>query len=137
MRARQSYGSPRLYAQLSDDGIAVDRLRVARLTRENGLKARQRTRFKRTTDSRNDQPIVRNLLDQDFTCDGPDHRNGMPISAHIRTKEGFLYLAIVVDFYSRWIVGWDIGERINKRRANPCFDEGDCAAQSGFRSYPP
>lgn len=112
-RARQSYGSPRIYAQLCEDGISVGRHRVARLMHENGLKARQRTRFKRTTDSRHDQPIAPNLLDQDFTCDGPDQKWGADIS-YIWTAEGWLYLAIVVDFYSRRIVGWDIGERMTK-----------------------
>jgi len=62
-----------------DDGIAVGRHRVARLMRENGLKARQRTRFKRITDSRHDQPIAPNLLEQDFTCDGTEQKWGADI----------------------------------------------------------
>jgi len=78
--SRQSYGSARIYAQLCDDGIAVGRHRVARLMRENDLKARQRTRFKRTTDSRHDQAIAPNLLEQDFTCDGMDQKWGADIS---------------------------------------------------------
>ncbi|RYC10516.1 IS3-like element IS1953 family transposase, partial [Brucella abortus] len=84
-----------------------------RLMRENGLKARQKTRFKRTTDSNHGEPVAPNLLDQDFTCDRPDQKWGVDIS-YIWTAEGWLYLAIVVDLYSRRIIGWEARDRMKK-----------------------
>jgi putative transposase len=81
--------------------------------RENSLKARQKTRFKRTTDSNHGEAVAPNLLDQDFTCDGPDQKWGVDIS-YIWTTEGWLYLAIVVDLYSRRIIGWEARDRMKK-----------------------
>ena len=111
--SRQTYGSPRMHAELREDGIRIGRHRVARLMRDNGLRARQRTRFRRTTDSNHGEPVAPNLLDQDFTCDGPDQKWGADIS-YIWTAEGWLYLAIVVDLYSRRIIGWDARDRMKK-----------------------
>jgi putative transposase len=111
--SRETYGSPRMHAELRDDGIQAGRHRVARLMRENSLKARQKTRFKPTTDSNHGEPVAPNLLDQDFSCDGPDQKWGADIS-YIWTAEGWLYLAIVVDLYSRRIVGWDARDRMKK-----------------------
>ncbi len=76
-----------------------DGIRVARLMRDNGLKALQKRRYKKTTDSSHGGPIAANLLDRDFGCDGPDQKWGADIS-YIWTAEGWLYLAIVLDLYS-------------------------------------
>lgn len=111
--SRETYGSPRMHVELNEEGIRAGRHRTARLMRENGLKARQKTRFKRTTDSNHGEPVAPNLLDQDFTCDGPDQKWGVDIS-YIWTAEGWLYLAIVVDLYSRRIIGWEARDRMKK-----------------------
>lgn len=71
-----TYGSPRMTRELRDDGLSVGRRRTARLMRENGLRARQKRRFKRTTDSHHAWPVAPNLLDQDFTAAGPDEKWG-------------------------------------------------------------
>lgn len=113
VHSRETYGSPRIHVELNEEGIRAGRHRTARLMRENGLKARQKTRFKRTTDSSHGEPVAPNLLDQDFTCDGPDQKWGVDIS-YIWTAEGWLYLAIVVDLYSRRIIGWQAQERMKK-----------------------
>lgn len=81
--------------------------------RENGLKARQKTRFKRTTDSNHGEPVAPKLLDQDVTWDGPDQKWGVDIS-YVWTAEGWLYLAIVVDLFSRRIIGWKARDRMKK-----------------------
>lgn len=81
--------------------------------RDNNLKARQRRRFRKTTDSDHGGPVAPNILDQDFSCDGPDEKWGVDIS-YIWTNEGWLYLAIVVDLYSRRIVGWAASNRMKK-----------------------
>ena len=81
--------------------------------RENGLKALQKRGYKKTTDSSHGGPVAANLLDQDFGCDGPDKKWGADIS-YIWTAEGWLYLAIVLDLYSRRIVGWATSDRLKK-----------------------
>jgi putative transposase len=111
--SNESYGSPRMHAELREDGVQAGRHRIARLMRDNGLKARQRRRFRKTTDSDHGGPVAPNILDQDFSCDGPDQKWGVDIS-YIWTNEGWLYLAIVVDLYSRRIVGWAVSDRMKK-----------------------
>ncbi len=111
--SRETYGSPRMHIELNEEGIRAGRHRTARLMRENGLKARQKTRFKRTTDSNHGEAVAPNLLDQDFTCDRPDQKWGVDIS-YIWTAEGWLYLAIVVDLYSHRIIGWEARDRMKK-----------------------
>jgi len=111
--SRETYGSPRMYVELNEEGIRAGRHRTARLMRENGLKARQKTRFKRTTDSNHGEPVAPYLLDQYFTCNAQDQKWGVDIS-YMWTAEGWLYLAIVVDLYSRRIIGWEARERMKK-----------------------
>jgi len=83
---------------------------------DNGLKALRKRRFKRTTDSHHQHSIAPNVLDQDFACDGPDQKWGADMS-YIWTGEGWLYLAIVLDLYSRKIVGWATSDRVKKELA--------------------
>lgn len=108
-----TYGSPRMTRELQDSGLAVGRRRTARLMRENGLKARQKRRFKRTTDSEHDWPIAPNLLDQDFSAERPDEKWGADIS-YIWTREGWLYLAVVIDLFGRRVVGWSTSDRLHR-----------------------
>ena len=75
-----TYGSPRMTRELQDAGLVVGRRRIARLMRDNGLRARQKRRFKRPTDSHHAWPVAPNLLDQDFTTTGPDKKWGADIS---------------------------------------------------------
>jgi putative transposase len=105
-----TYGSPRMCAELRDEGLGIGRHRTARLMRDNHLKANQKRRFKKTTDSDHGGPVAANLLDQDFACDGPDQKWGVDIS-YVWTAEGWLYLAIVLDFFSRRIVGRALATR--------------------------
>lgn len=81
--------------------------------RQNQLIARQKRRFKRTTDSEHAWPVAPNLIAQDFTADGPDRKWGADIS-YIWTAEGWLYLAIVLDLFSRRVVGWATSERLKR-----------------------
>jgi putative transposase len=111
--SHRTYGSPRMHAELCEARLAIGRHRIARLMRENGLRAIQKRRFKRTTDSDHGEPVAANLLNQDFACDGPDQKWGADIS-YIWTTEGWLYLAIVLDFYSRRIVGWTTSDRLKR-----------------------
>lgn len=85
------------------------------------MKARQKTRFKKTTDSDHGGPVASNVLDQDFTADGPDQKWGVMRDAcfqhdisYVWTAEGWLYLAIVLDLFSRRIVGWQLSDRMKR-----------------------
>jgi putative transposase len=111
--SNETYGSPRMHAELKELGLSIGRHRVARLMSENGLKARQKTRFKRTTDSDHGGPVASNVLDQDFTATAPDQKWGVDIS-YVWTAEGWLYLAIVLDLFSRRIVGWQLSDRMKR-----------------------
>ena len=111
--SNSTYGSPRMTRELRDIGLVVGRRRIARLMRDNGLQARQKRRFKRTTDSHHAWPVAPNLLDQDFTATGPDKKWGADIS-YVWTREGWLYLAVVIDLFARRVVGWATGDRLHR-----------------------
>ena len=111
--SNETYGSPRMHAELKESGLAIGLHRVARLMSENGLKARQKTRFKKTTDSDHGGLVAENVLDQDFTAEAPDQKWGVDIS-YVWTAEGWLYLAIVLDLFSRKIVGWHLSDRMKR-----------------------
>jgi len=111
--SNQSYGVRRIHADLQEKSLAVGRERTARLMRDNHLKPRRTKRFKRTTDSNHKHPIAENILEQDFSCRAPDQKWGVDIS-YIWTAEGWLYLAIVLDLFSRRIVGWAANKRMQK-----------------------
>ncbi len=114
--SNETYGSPRMTHELRDQGLKAGRRRVARLMRENGLRARQPRRFKRTTDSRHAFPVAPNLLDQDFSADHPDEKWGADIS-YVWTREGWLYLAVVIDLFARRVIGWAVSDRLHKELA--------------------
>ena len=110
----QTYGSPRIHIELREQGIRCGRKRVERLMCENGLKVPQK-RKKRvvTTDSDHDLPVAPNLLDRNFTAEKPNEKWVTDIllrpgsgQVYIRTDSGWLYLAVVMDLFSRCIVGW-------------------------------
>lgn len=100
-----NYGSRRLCAALKAQGLAVGRYRVRRLMKRQGLKARWKRKFVHTTDSRHDLPVAANLLDRRFNPSAPDQAWVADIT-YVRTERGWLYLAAVLDLYSRKIVGW-------------------------------
>ena len=102
--------------EVREQGLMAGRRRVARLMRENGLKARQPRRFRRTTDSQHAFPVAPNRLDQDFVAAGPNEKWGVDLS-YIWTREGWLYLAVVIDLYARRVVGWAAGDRLHKELA--------------------
>ena len=83
-----TYGSPRMTRELQDNGFAVGRRRTARLMRENDIKARQKRRFKRTTDSEHSWPVAPNIIDQDFAADRPNQKWGVDISYVWTRKDG-------------------------------------------------
>jgi transposase InsO family protein len=112
-QSRQTYGSPRITTQLRKDGGAHGRNRVARLMREQGLCGRQKRAYRvRTTDSRHAEPIAPNRLADAPKPTAPNQVWVADIT-YIRVPEGWLYLAAILDLYSRKIVGWAMSGRID------------------------
>ena len=103
--SRKTYGSPRIHAELAAQGLPVGRKRVARLMREESIWVRRRRRFKNTTDSSHLLPRAPNILDRQFNPKRPGEFLAGDITA-IPTREGWLYLAVVIDLFSRRVVGW-------------------------------
>ena len=112
----EACGARRMLVELRENGLTIGRHRVARLMSENGMKARQKTRFKKTTDSGHGGPVAPNILDQNFATDAPNEKWGVDIS-YVWTAEGWLYLAIVLDLFSRRIVGWAMSDRMKRSLA--------------------
>ena len=110
-RSRKTYGSPRVTAELHAQGVGSGENRVARLMRLNGIRAKRRRKYRATTNSKHNLPVAPNLLAREFTVDRP---NAVWVSdiTYIWTSEGWLYLAGVVDLYSRRVVGWSMSNRI-------------------------
>lgn len=111
---RGRYGSPRMTAELNARGHACSENTVARLMKRHGIRAKAPRRFVRTTDSRHDLPVFENRLDRDFDPDGPNESWCADIT-YIPTSEGWLYLAVVEDLFSRMIVGWSMDETMTSR----------------------
>ena len=111
--SRKTYGSPRVYFELKDRGFRVGRNRIARLMRLDGMQARHRRRFVRTTQVDPGLPVAPNVLDRQFSPAQPNAVWAADIT-YIRTLQGWLYLAVVIDLYSRRVVGWASGARMTR-----------------------
>jgi putative transposase len=105
--SRQTYGSPRIRAALCREGAQHSRKRVIRLMRLEGMKGRIPKAFRRTTDSKHAFPVADNVLARDFVVDAPNVAWVTDIT-YISTNEGWLYLAAILDLYSRRVVGWEV-----------------------------
>jgi transposase InsO family protein len=149
--SRGIYGSPKICISLAAAGETVNHKRVARLMRENEIRAKRTKRSYRpqTTDSNHNLPIVANQLNREFRATGPDQKWASDIS-YIRTDEGWLYLAVFIDLYSRLVVGWAassemtvelidkaflMGQTRRGRAVNPLVhsDRGSQYASKAFR----
>ena len=121
-----SYGRPRMTEELNELGIRVgqplpgsglpanrERGRVGRLMRQNGIQVIRSRKFKRTTDSDHAFNIALNLLQQDFTASGPNQKWAGDIT-YVWTREGWVYLAVIIDLFSRRVIGWAISNRMKR-----------------------
>lgn len=111
---RQRYGSPRMTAELKGRGHECSENTVAKLMRASGIRARTPRRFARTTDSNHRLPVADNLLARDFDPERPNRAWCADIT-YIPTGEGWLYLAVVEDLFSRMVVGWSMAETMESR----------------------
>jgi putative transposase len=132
-QSRGTYGSPRITKELREDGEEVGKNRVARLMQEAGIVGKPPKPFTTTTDSDHDQPVADNLLDRNFTAEAPNQAWVTDIT-YIPTLEGWLYLDVILDLYSRKVVGWSADDHM---RAELCLKALDQALatrqpQQGF-----
>ena len=111
--SRRTYGSPRVHAELRARGRRIGAKRVARLMRERGLQSKRRRRFKATTDSKHALPVAPNVLKRNFTVEAPN-KVWVGDITFIWTREGWLYLAVLIDLFSRAVVGWSTSDRIDR-----------------------
>lgn len=109
-----NYGYRRVTEELQGQEVEVGYHRVARLMRENDLKGLVKPAFRKTTDSDHDMPVAPNLLDRNFDVDEPDRVWAGDIS-YLRTTEGWLFIAVILDLCSRKVVGWAMSTRIDRQ----------------------
>ena len=124
-----AYGWPRVWRELLARGLKVGKERVRALMQRHGVRAKSKRRFRVTTDSNHDLPIAANLLDRRFTVDAPDMVWVGDIT-YIQTDEGWLYLAVVVDLFSRQVVGWSM------RKDMSCDIVIDSLRMAWFKRHP-
>ena len=118
---RKRYGSPRIYQQLLREGYAIGKKRVERLMRELDIQAVAKRKYQATTDSAHAKPIAENHLNRNFTPEKPNTAWVADIT-YIYTQEGWLYLATIMDLYSRKIIGWSLRERLTKELVIAALD---------------
>ena len=110
----ESYGSPRMTVELQARGYKCSEAKVARLMKDNGIRSQRKEHFKVTTDSKHNEPISPNLLNQDFKAEAPK-RKWVSDLTYIWTLQGWLYLTIILDLFDRRIVGWALSERMHSQ----------------------
>jgi transposase InsO family protein len=111
-----TYGSPRIHDDLREDGEKLGRKRVARLMQAQGLSGNAPKQFRRTTNSSHSQPVAINLVQRNFDVEAPNKVWAADIT-YVRTWEGWMYLAVILDLYSRRVVGWAIDDHMRTELA--------------------
>lgn len=121
----QTYGSPRICRDLREMGFSCGRNRVARLMRQAGMRATVAPRFVVTTDSNHTLPVAENLLSQDFGAEGANVKWASDIT-YVWTKEGWLYLSVVLDLFSRRVVGWSMQQSLERSLVVQALESAIC-----------
>jgi transposase InsO family protein len=116
-KSRETYGARRIVEDLVEDNEVISRMRVGRLMKQQDLESKSKRKFKATTNSKHNHPVAPNLLDHEFQIGHPDTVYAGDIT-YISTDEGWIYLAVLIDLYSRAVVGWAMSERITAELAN-------------------
>jgi len=111
---KQRYGAPRIADEVHGQGLPCSENRVARRMRVMGIQGVQRQKFKVTTDSNHTKPVAEDLINQDFTATRTNQKWVSDIT-YVWTDEGWLYLAVVMDLYSRAVVGWSMNRRMTQQ----------------------
>lgn len=111
--SRKNYGSPRIYRQLKGMGHAVGKTKVERVMKKHGIRAKTKRKFRVTTDSKHKLPVAPNLLARNFSPAKPNQTWAGDIT-YVWTREGWLFLAVIVDLFSRQIVGWSLDKTMTR-----------------------
>jgi transposase InsO family protein len=111
--SRKNYGSPRIYKQLIGMGHSVGKTKVERMMKKHGIRAKTKRKFRVTTDSKHNLPVAPNLLDRNFQPERPNQVWASDLT-YVWTKEGWLFLAVIVDLFSRQVVGWSLDKTMTK-----------------------
>lgn len=119
--SHRRYGAPRVHAELVARGRKVSLNRVARMMRALSLRARRKRRFVPTTNSRHKMPVAPNVLDRRFETDAPD-KTWVTDITYVWTREGWLYVAAILDLFSRRVVGWAMSESLSRELALDALD---------------
>ena len=112
--SKRNYGTIKIWKELKNSGDSVGKNRIARLRRQNGIETKRRKRFKVTTMSKNTKWVAPNLLNRRFRSERPN-RVWVGDVTYIATRAGWLYLAVLLDLYSRKVIGWSMSERNNRQ----------------------
>ena len=123
---RGNYGSPRVHRELRAQGRRISRKRVERLMRQEGIVARKKRRFRKTTDSNHSHPIAPNVLARNFNVELPDTAWVTDVT-YVWTHEGWLYLAAILDLFSRRVVGWAASANNDRALAISALDRATSA----------
>lgn len=111
--SRGSLGSRTMMRNLRDEGFEIGRDKTRRLMKQLGLKVRHKRKYKMTTDSKHKLPVAKNILNREFLPSAPNQAWGSDIT-YLWTQQGWIYLAVVIDLYSRRVVGWSIDRHMKK-----------------------
>ena len=130
LELKGAYGIPRMFQELRNRGFSASKARVERLMRDNNVRARHKHRYKATTDSKHNLPVVQNVLDRNFRPSAPNQVCTSDIT-YLWTDEGWLYLAIVLDLFNREAVGWSLKPRMMADIVT------DALTMAWFRRRPP
>lgn len=109
---REVYGSPRMHRELLERGFEVSENTVAKLMKSAGIQAKTKKKFQVTTDSKHSRPVAENHLNRQFDCVTKPHEVWLSDITYIWTESGWMYLAVVLDMYTRKVVGWSFAERM-------------------------
>jgi putative transposase len=130
---KQRYGSPRITAELRDEGFSCSKNRIARLMRKQGITARTKKRFRVTTNSNHNLPVAPNLVEMQFN---PEKANSLWTSdiTYIWTREGWLYLAVVLDLWSRYVISWSAEKSMDESLVSDALSKaiGDRKPKAGL-----
>lgn len=121
--SRENYGCPRVYEQLRSEGWTANYKVVEKLMQQNEIQARRQRKFKATTDSKHNLPIAPNVLDREFTVEEPDEVWVSDIT-YISTAQGWLYLCVFIDLFTRAVVGWSMSAQMKAELVVDAFRMG-------------
>jgi len=119
--SRRTYGSPRIHRKLVREGYRIGKKRIERLMQELAICAVAKKKYRATTDSKHSQPVAENYLNRKFNVNEPNQAWVADIT-YIYTQEGWLYLATIMDLYSRKIIGWSLRDRLTKELVMAALD---------------